>query len=490
MARNHITKTSFVDGHRCPKLPWLDHHAPEDGASPTQDEKRRAAQGHLVGALAREQFPRGTLMPSEASDNSVALDETQHAVERGETTLFEAAFRSEDVHVVVDILQRDGVDPLGWHVTEVKATTRLKEHHVSDAAIQAHVLERTGLRVLTVSILHLNPEFRAPDDGSPFVRVDVTEQVSNVDVVGALEGHRQLVARDEPPVVAIGPQCNDPHPCRFKALCWAPYGSRTIFRVPKPIHPKRRKALIAANQIRLEDVDRDRLSDAERAGVDLILNRHVHIDRSAIAGTLERLVYPLHFLDFEAIDDAVPRHAGAHPYQHVPFQFSVHVLSEDGALTHHEYLHEDASDPRPQLITRLLESVGPSGTVVAYHDAYERKILKELGRDFPEAAPSLRRIADRLWDQRSVFKAAYIDHRFEGRTSIKKVLPVLCPDLTYASMPVSNGTEAMATWDSAVHGRSVDRAQAFQALREYCRQDTLAMVRIHEALRAIAAGTA
>lgn len=68
------------------------------------------------------------------------------------------------------------------------------------------------------------------------------------------------------------------------------------------------------------------------------------------------------------------------------------------------------------------------------------------------------------------------------------MLPVLCPDLSYEGLEVASGTEAMAAWDAAVHGEEEDPAATFAALRAYCRQDTWAMVRIHQVLIRTAAG--
>ena len=137
-----------------------------------------------------------------------------------------------------------------------------------------------------------------------------------------------------------------------------------------------------------------------------------------------------------------------------------------------------------------MRSLNESGSIVAYHADYERLRMKELARDLPAYAGPLHAAIARLWDQEPVFRKHYVDWRFEGRTSIKKVLPVLCPDLTYEGLEVASGTEAMAAWDAAVHGAVDDPAATFAALRAYCRQDTWAMVRIHEVLVETAAGEA
>ncbi|WP_341939541.1 DUF2779 domain-containing protein [Marinimicrobium sp. C2-29] len=46
---------------------------------------------------------------------------------------------------------------------------------------------------------------------------------------------------------------------------------------------------------------------------------------------------------------------------------------------------------------------------------------------YPDKESFLLDINERMVDLENVFKAAYIDARFEGSTSIKKVLPVVFP---------------------------------------------------------------
>ena len=488
----HLTKSSFVDGLRCRRLLWLQHHRPDLRTPSTLDARRRLEHGNEVGRRARAAFPGGVLIAGAPFDPDRARRETDEALASDAPALFEPLFEHEGVRIVADVLRRQARDPDTWHLVEVKASTRLKPpRHVQDVAVQAHVLRAIGLDLRRASILHLNRDFVAPDRGGLFAADDVTDRLASVDVPARLDEMRTTLAETDEPDVTIGSHCKNPYPCPFQAHCWGPYGTRTIFHVPKPIHPSRRKRLAERGQIRLEDVrDWELLKPSERDGIALILDREVRIDRDAIRRRLGELAFPLHFLDFEAIDVPIPRYAGTRPYQHLPFQFSCHVLHEDGTVEHRAYLHETPDDPRPALTAALTEALNRRGSVVAYHADYERLRLEELARDLPVYAEPLHAAIARLWDQEPIFREPYVDWRFEGRTSIKKVLPVLCPDLSYEELDVASGTEAMAAWDAAVHGEDDDPASTFAALRAYCRQDTWAMVRIHEVLAATAHGEA
>src|ERR1039457_2141823 len=82
-----------------------------------------------------------------------------------------------------------------------------------------------------------------------------------------------------------------------------------------------------------------------------------------LSAELDKLEYPLRFVDFETINPCVPRFAGMRPYDQLPFQLSVHVLREPGVeLEHYEFLATDASDPRHEFTASLCSALGEGGS--------------------------------------------------------------------------------------------------------------------------------
>jgi hypothetical protein len=66
---------------------------------------------------------------------------------------------------------------------------------------------------------------------------------------------------------------------------------------------------------------------------------------------LSKLDHPVYFMDFESLYPAVPRYKGMRPYDHIPFQWSVHRQKTLGAEPEHfEFLAGDAEDPRREFI--------------------------------------------------------------------------------------------------------------------------------------------
>ena len=104
----------------------------------------------------------------------------------------------------------------------------------------------------------------------------------------------------------------------------------------------------------------------------------------------ESLKYPLYFMDFETVNPAIPRFAGMHPYDHLPFQLSVHVQSEPGAAEHFEFLAMDNGDPRTAFISSLCEALADRGSIVVYNEQFESQRLWELAGWLPEYTRRIR----------------------------------------------------------------------------------------------------
>jgi|TARA_B100001971_G_C17698337_1_gene290446 hypothetical protein len=155
-------------------------------------------------------------------------------------------------------------------------------------------------------------------------------------------------------------------------------------------------------------------------------------------------------------------------------------MDENGSLEHFEYLHESDTDPRQLLAESLTKSIGDTGSVVAYNAGFEKGVMHKLALWCPEYAEPLQSIIDRLWDQLDIFRNYYMDHRFKGSNSLKNVLPIMIPSMSYENLAVSDGTEAQVAWNEMIQLSNGDeKNKLINELKEYCGQDTLAMVEIH-----------
>ena len=209
-----------------------------------------------------------------------------------------------------------------------------------------------------------------------------------------------------------------------------------------------------------------------------VKNNEEYISRE-LRGELERVEYPVHFLDFETLGFAVPRYAGTRPYQTVPFQWSDHVLHEDGRLEHREYLCEEDKDPREEFARTLLGALGRRGSIVTY-TTYEEGVIRGLAEDFPQYRDQLLATLGRVKDLHAIIRKNYYHPGFHGSFSLKSVVPALLPEMNYENLAIQEGQQAGLEYlrmiDPSTSTEERERIKA--ALLAYCGQDTLTMVKI------------
>lgn len=477
-----LTKTAYLAYSQCPKQLWLDAYRPEPAAPPDPTAQRRLRVGQAVDQLAREQFANGRSIPYRPRPEE--MDPlTRQAIAEGVETLFQATFHDDDLLVKVDILTQTAA---GWHLIEVKSSTQYKEaEHLPDIAFQVYVLRQAGLSVAQASLMHLNSDCLAPDLSNLFALTDVTEAVEAFipTVAADTAVMRQLLTHPNPPNAGIGRHCKRPYECPFCDHCWQGVDGLTIFDIPR-LSPHKERPLQEAGVLYLADIPQDAsLTATQQKFVNFHVQQEISIDSAAIQQALADLQYPLYFFDFETIDHAIPVFDGCKPYQQVPFQYSCHIVAEDGTMTHCDYLHTDDGDPRRPLAEALLGHIGETGSLIAYNIPFERGVLRHLADHLPEYAAPLRGMADRLWDQLPIFRQHYRDYRFGKSNSLKSVLPVIAPHLSYDTLDVANGTQAQVAWEAMIGDRETAvKQQMIQQLRAYCHLDTLAMVEIHNRL--------
>lgn len=490
--QDYLIKSKYLNGQQCYKRLWYEENQRDKKPEKSLSQQRRFDQGKEVGVFARDCFPGGVLIDATAPRH--AVKQTEAAIKRGDTCIFEATFIFNDVLVKCDILEKD---VHSWRIVEVKSSTVnqtvnraskiVKKEYLHDLALQKYVLTGHGLSISKTELMLINSKMCVyPELSNLFSIVDATDQVEPLmkSVHSDVETFKAILDRDDVPQVSIGEHCEKPHSCPFKAQCWKDVPKNTIFTIPG-LRWNRKNGLIEKGILHLEEVeDTDSLNDKQRTYINSVLNGEPEIDTAAIRDLLSDLEYPIHFLDFETDNPAIPRFDGLRPYQQVPFQYSCHVLRHpQDESKHYEYLHTDTTDPRLPLVASLLNDVSAAGSVVVYNDRFEKGVLKNLADAFPEHAPGLESIVDRLWDLWDIFEHHYMHPDFCGSSSLKDVLPVLVPVLRYENLEVQDGLEAQAAWNLML--KTKDRAQRnewIRRLKAYCQMDTRATLDIYRVL--------
>lgn len=487
-----ISKSEFVAGVQCLKRLYWEVHQPGLAARSDGANQAIIEQGQEVGLLARQLFPGGVEV-SGSGGLEAAIRSTRELVANPEVpAIFEGAFEHQGVIVKTDILQRRKQNH--WRLVEVKSTADLKDHHSEDVAIQSYVLSGSGLNLASVWLAHINREYvltgTEVDPHQFFLFRNLSTRAKNLqpELVIRLRSQFRVLAMPKAPDIPAGPHCINPVTCEFFFRCNHPMPTDHIGYIPR-LHASAIEELEQMGVESIHDIPADfELSELQRRVCTALQTGQPWFSPD-LKGEFESLKYPLYFMDFETVNPAIPRFMGMHPYGQIPFQFSVHVQQEPGAVPNHfEFLAMDNGDPRPAFISSLCEALGEHGSIVVYNEQFESQRLWELAGWLPEYTQRIRDIQSRLWDLLPVVRKHVYHPAFGGSFSLKAVLPALVPEMTYEGMDVPNGQAAGLAWQAMIAGNSSEseRQAKRKALLEYCGQDTLALVRLLEALQTAA----
>ncbi|HKT12602.1 MAG TPA: DUF2779 domain-containing protein [Terriglobia bacterium] len=480
--RVRLSKSRFMAGVQCLKRLYLQVHQPELAAAPDDVALDALRQGQEVGELARMAFPGGVLVEAAADMLSGAIDRTQQLLADPRVqAIFEGTFTQEDIVVQTDILARGPRE--NWRLLEVKSSTQVKEYHPYDVGIQQYVLNRFGLKT-TPCLIHLNRNYvyngreHEPDKLFTIELMESGVAKLREALPALIRQQRMVLSLPEAPNIEPGPQCKDPVECEFFDYCNKPLPDDHVSLLPG-ISTASLSQLAVKGIRSIKDIPEDfPLSERQRRACDCGKTQKAWFCKG-LQEAIAHLSYPLFFMDFETLNPAIPRFTGMRPYDPIPFQWSVHKREAPGGpTTHHEFLAQDCNDPRLSFLTSLLDLLGKEGHVVVYNRTFESQRLKELALWLPDYAGQVAQILPRLWDLLDVVRKNVYHPKFRGSFSLKRVLPALIPDMTYDGMEVSEGTEAGLAWETMVRGHAdeQEKNRLRNAILEYCRQDTLAMV--------------
>lgn len=497
-----ISKTDYILYRECKKNVWLKMYRPDiyNKLELSEFEKSIIETGNEVELLARKLFPAGILIEGRGKK---AQELTSTYINQKKDVLFQPVFvgdfpaRSGLFLAAVDVLEYDKANKF-YNIYEIKATNEIKEkRHFYDLAFQTNLLRRCGLKVGGIKILHLNPDYVRQGE------LDIKNMFLIEDVTGGVERLIEEVSADMDAASVYLSKEQEP-----TGYCCCINKSRnnhcTTFSYSNPDVPeysihdiarigsskKKLQQLIDANIFKFEEIPEEiEFSEIQKNQIEAHVLDKILIEKELIAKELEGLVFPLYFLDYETCPAAVPRFDGYSPYQQIPFQYSLHKLeSPDAKLEHFDFLHLKSDDPSRALAETLQKHAGNAGTIIAWNKKFEYKINKELGERLPEFKMLMDGINHRIYDLMDIFSKQYFVHKhFRGSTSIKCVLPVLVPKLTYKDLHIQEGGTASQSWDKIALGNlpQTEKDQIAKDLLAYCELDTYAMYAIWRELNLI-----
>lgn len=484
-----FSKSRLMAYRQCERRLWLELHRPELRADNATSMAAFAA-GHQVGDLARRLYdPRGkgVLLDPQTEGHEAALARSLALLNSGQA-IFEAGFAADGAIAFSDVLlplRRQG--QRRWRMVEVKSVTSVKDYHHDDAAIQAWVALGAGVALESIALAHIDSSWVYPgadDYQGLLVEEDLTrEAFSRADEVADwVAGARAVAALRDEPQVAPGKHCASPYDCGFAGHCNSgmPQADYPVAWLPQ-LRSKAARQCVDDGAIDMREIQDALLTDKQLRVKQHTLSGQAYFDAAGAAADLAPHALPAYFLDFETIAFAVPIWKGTRPYQMIPFQFSVHRLGRQGKLEQQGFLDLSGGDPSRAFATALVTACGERGPVFVYNAAFEKSRIAELAERFPRLRHALLAINARVVDLLPVARERYYHPSQQGSWSIKKLLPPIAPDLCYDNLDgVQDGGGAMQAYLEAIAaGTGLARKRAIEGqLLEYCKLDTLAMVRL------------
>ncbi|MGQ9618244.1 MAG: DUF2779 domain-containing protein [Candidatus Aminicenantia bacterium] len=478
-----LSKSHFLKGLRCEKLLYLIKNHPELKEEFSQRTEELFETGLEVNSLARKLFPNGKEVPvNETINRQTHL--TLSLIKDGYESIFEASFIYNDLFARTDILRKgEG----GWEIYEVKSSTGVKDEHLFDVAFQYYVIRRCGLDVSKAYVIHINSEYIRWGDleyEKLFKRVEITEIVKGKEkeIEEKIEKFRNVLKGEKSPDIEIGPHC-EIYQCEFLNFCWKDIPENSIPRINA--YWLDRFNLYKKGYQFLHELEANDFTGKQKEFIEAFLEKKIVVKKEKIREFLDSLWFPMAFLDFETFSLAIPPYDGLRPYQQVPFQYSLHILdSKDSNVRHSSYLAPPNTDPRKELIEKLLNDIPKDACVIVYNAKFEKGILTELAEFFSEYKDKILKIVNNIGDLMLPFKRRdYYHWQMLGSHSLKKVLPALYPELNYEEMEIKNGGMAMGAYFKMCKASEPSEIEKIrESLIKYSHTDTLAMVKILQKL--------
>lgn len=499
-----LSKTDYILYRECPKNVWYKIHRPDIyfQSELTDFEKHIIETGNEVELVARKIFDDGILIEGRGEE---AQKLTQELIAQKKPTLFQPVFAKDNFLAAADVLKYDK-ETGSYRIIEIKASNEAdKKQHYYDLAFQVILLRKCGLKIDSISLMHLDSEYVRAGE------LDIFKLFKSDDVTHEINELCEEVALEMDQALEYLSQKTEP-----KGHCCCVYKGRsnhcTTFRHSNPHIPeysihdinriglskKKLAELVDLNIFHIHEVPEDmELSVVQRNQVNAHILNEILMNKGKIAEELEKLAYPIYFIDYETFPSAIPRFNGFSPYQQIPFQYSLYVLEsplrqaqgrEGGELKQLEFLHDKNSDPSRAFAESMQKHIGNTGSIIVWSKKFECSRNKELAQRLPEFSEFMESVNNRTYDLMDIFTKQHFVHKdFHGSTSIKKVLPVLAPELSYKNLVIQEGGTASSSWLKLISEDlpAEEKAQLKKDMLEYCKLDAFAMVRIFEELEKV-----
>lgn len=241
----------------------------------------------------------------------------------------------------------------------------------------------------------------------------------------------------------------------------------------------------------------------------------IYINKEKLKEKIDEWTYPLHFIDFETAQPVIPFNKGEKPYETIAFQYSHHMVYEDGTIEHKsQYLNTEIGvNPNIDFVRNLKQSLDQDeGTIFRYShhentvlnkiydqlelvevDVEDKTELQQFIRHITQVGPMKNRIAGKrnMVDLCELVEKYYFDPYMKGSTSIKVVLPAILNSSTYIQekyvKPIYGAEDGIKslnfqdyTWVKHQDGQVSDPYQLLPKLFQDVSDEEYKAIQLHE----------
>lgn len=429
-----IDKPLFEAGSQCAKRLHLEANGHRPPLNDSQSSRQALTEiGEKVIELARGAFPGGLVIAGDTLEERA--EATREAIDaRSAPILFDACFLADNATASSDVVI---VGPDGkLDIFEVKAGTTVKHRHVFDVALQIHTIEACGLEVGHATVLHLDPRYEhaGGDGGFPVQKLfrhdDVTARARKLSAKLGTRIERFLKTIDDPGALDLptGTHCHTPLPCPFFTACLDEGPVQPLTFLPGLTRAQEtqffERAIEDLEQI---PVDEPGLTMVQRRAL-RALRESRRVTEPLVFEELEGAARPIAFVHVQWLMEVLPRCKDQHPWQKMPFQWSVARADDTIDVESAEFTSfaaVDGGDPRTEAIEGLAKALHGAGTIVTYQPEFERRMRVLLDHTSSLKSP-LRTILGVPWlDLASLIERGTYDPAFEGSFDQDRVYEAL-----------------------------------------------------------------
>jgi hypothetical protein len=399
-----------------------------------------------------------------------------------------SVYRHDGCEAQIDLIARN---ESGTFLYLIRPVGRPKRAHFFLLAYWKWVLQKNGIEVNDCFVVNLDNKYERKgkldfEDLTHItsVRSDVHMAMHNIE--GIVNTLQHVAKLPKCPTVDIGFHCTRPSECELTESCWQALPSPSVFDIFGL--PKKTKFNLYRKGCRTfkEGYEAITPDPTQRKQAQAEFENKVFINKKSLSSFLSKIQYPIQFIDFEAVQFSIPRYQDTHPFEQIPFQFSMHYIEDEShVLEHVDFLASPGTDPRRKFAEALCETVFKTGTILAFNTHFEKHTISTLAEQFPDLAGTLMDIHSRVIDLAIPFNSMdYYIKEMQGKRSIKSLFHALVDDMPYYDLSIMNGEAASKVY-CLLHtvNDPTQKAKIRADLRRYCHMDTLAMVRLWQNLQ-------